>query len=119
MNIIFSTPEMPMCPAETSLSADEAHRLNALPSAVLTNNTHHLLGCGFAVHDTGTPHSALAELQEASPTGNVLWWLIWNDDGMREIRIAPGCKRTVRTDTCMLIWDHPGKCSEDCGFTKA
>ncbi|MEW1548407.1 hypothetical protein [Streptomyces tsukubensis] len=48
----------------------------------------------------------------------VVWWLLWDDKGRRELRIAPGCEKAVVSETCLLIKGHPGTCDQSIGFTR-
>jgi hypothetical protein len=44
------------------------------------------------------------------------WFLRWNDDGHREIKVSPLCGKATGEGeaTCLLIADHPGKCDHGC-----
>lgn len=103
------------CPAEAALTNDEARDLNILPGADFKADTEPL-GCDFATHDAGR-HAVCAQVQYIAGK-LILWWLSWDDDGYRELRIAPGCHRTVVDESCLLIWDHPSECNQDCGLTR-
>ncbi|WP_328434597.1 hypothetical protein [Streptomyces sp. NBC_00425] len=90
--------------------------MNSLPGADFEADAEPL-GCDFAMHDAGGRHAVCAQMQYIA--GKViLWWLLWDDDGYRELRIAPGCRRSVVAESCLLIWDHPGECNQDCGLTR-
>ncbi|MEV8544392.1 hypothetical protein [Streptomyces sp. NPDC051572] len=97
------------------MTNDEARDLNNLPGADFTADTEPR-GCDFAVHDAGGRHAHCAQVQYIAGKP-ILWWLSWDDDGYRELRIAPGCHRSVVNESCLLIWDHPGQCDQDCGWT--
>ena len=102
------------CPAEAALTNDEACDLNILPGADFKADTKPL-GCDFAMHASGGRHAVCVQVQYTAGT-LILWWLLWDDDGYRELRIAPGCRRNVVDESCLLIWDHPGECDQDCGW---
>ncbi|MFJ2778170.1 MULTISPECIES: hypothetical protein [unclassified Kitasatospora] len=52
------------------------------------------------------------------PGGLALWWLFWDDEGRRELRIAPGCEKVVVSEAFLLVEDHPGTCDQSIGFTR-
>ncbi|MER6526638.1 hypothetical protein [Streptomyces sp. NPDC001508] len=104
------------CPAAAALTNAEARDMNILPGADFEADTEPL-GCEFAVHDAEWRHAACAQVQFIAGK-LILWWLLWDDAGYRELRIAPGCNRSVVDESCLLIWDHPGECDQDCGWTR-
>lgn len=109
---------MPMpCSAEVALTDDEVRALNALPGADFEVDAEPL-GCDFGVHGPDVQHTACAQMQYTEPDGVERWWLLWDDEGRRELRIAPGCQKVVVSDTCLLIEDHPGTCDQSIGFTR-
>jgi hypothetical protein len=86
---------MPMpCPAEVALTDDEVRALNALPGADFEADTEPL-GCDFGPHGSDAQHTVCAQMQYA-PGALVLWWLFWDDEGRRELRVAPGCGKGRR-----------------------
>ncbi|WP_141747548.1 hypothetical protein [Streptomyces nanshensis] len=105
------------CPAQAALTAAQARLLNALPGAGFDAGTEPL-GCDFASHGPEVRHSACVQMQDTgSGEGLVLHWLLWGEDGSREIRIALDCPKLVVDETCLLIDGHPGPCDQDIGFT--
>lgn len=71
--------------------------------------------CEFSAHGPEVLHASLVQTQfdGASETP---WWLRWNEDGYREIRVEPFCRKPDEDDLCLLVVDHPGECeisSED------
>lgn len=101
------------CRASAVLSADEARILNALPGADFTADTEPL-GCDFTAHEPGMRHAACAQMQSTDSGDLALWWLLWDDGGSRELRMASGCQKLVVDETCLLIDGHPGNCDENC-----
>ncbi|HWU06338.1 MAG TPA: hypothetical protein VN520_08125 [Streptomyces sp.] len=112
-----TSPQTKTCRAQATLTAQETRYLNALPDADFTADAHPL-GCDFAAHPRETRHAACAQMQYTGAGELVLWWLLWGEDGHREIRTAPGCRRHVVDETCLLIEDHPGACDQDCGWSR-
>ena len=109
---------MPMpCPAEAALTADEVRALSALPGAEFEVDTEPR-GCELAVHAPGTQHATSAQMQYTESGLIVLWWLFWDDEGHRELRIAPECSKLVVTEACLLVKGHPGACDQSIGFTR-
>ncbi|NUQ96153.1 MAG: hypothetical protein HOY79_06170 [Streptomyces sp.] len=100
-----------------ALTDDEVRALNALPGADFEVDAEPL-GCDFGVHGPDVQHTACAQMQYTEPDGVERWWLLWDDEGRRELRIAPGCQKVVVSDTCLLIEDHPGTCDQSIGFTR-
>jgi hypothetical protein len=76
------------------------------------------LGCDFAMHEPEAPHTVCAQMQYTAAADLVLWWLLWDEDGYRELRIAPGCRKIVVDETSLLIEGHPQDCDEDWGWTR-
>lgn len=108
---------MPMpCPAEVALTDDEVHALNALPGADFEVDAEPL-GCDFGAHGPEAQHTVCAQMQYES-SGLVLWWLFWDDEGRRELQVAPGCQKVVVSEACLLVEDHPGACDQSLGFTR-
>lgn len=108
---------MTSCPAEAVLTIDEARYLNTLPGADFDANTEPL-GCDFEVHEPEVRHAACAQMQYIEPGKIVLWWLLWGEDGHRELRIEQGCRKTVVDETCLLIKGHPHGCNQDIFSTR-
>jgi hypothetical protein len=105
------------CRAYAALTVDEARYLNAMPGADFKADAKPL-GCAFATHGPGGRHAVCAQMQYTGAGDLVLWWLRWGAHGHREIRIAPGCRKIVVDETCLLIEGHPGECDQDCGWTR-
>jgi hypothetical protein len=91
--------------------------MNALPHAVfdVSIRPH---PCEFTVHGPEVRHAFNTQVQDDEKGGLVLWWLLWDDSGNRELKIAPGCHRIVGEERCLLIDEHPGDCDEEIGFTR-
>ncbi|WP_433855170.1 hypothetical protein [Streptomyces kronopolitis] len=104
------------CSAEVALTDDEVRALNALPGADFEVDAEPL-GCDFGVHGPNVQHTVCAQMQY-EPGRLVLWWLLWDDEGRRELRISPGCQKVVVSDACLLIEDHPGTCDQSIGFAR-
>ncbi|NEA15411.1 hypothetical protein [Streptomyces halstedii] len=102
--------------AEAALTDDEVCALNALPGADFEVDTEPL-GCDFGAHGSEAEHTVCAQMQY-EPGGLVLWWLFWDDEGRRELRIAPGCKKVVVSEACLLVEDHPGTRDQSIGPTR-
>jgi hypothetical protein len=105
------------CRAHAALTVDEVRYLNALPGADFKADMKPL-GCDFAAHGPGGRHAVCAQMQYTGAGDLVLWWLRWDDHGHRELRIAPGCRKIVVDETCLLIEGHPGACDQDSGWTR-
>lgn len=105
------------CRAQAVLTAQEAHYLNALPGADFMADAQPL-GCDFMAHLPGVRHVACAQMQYTGAGSLVLWWLLWGEDGHRELRTALGCRKGVVDETCLLIDGHPGDCDQDCGWSR-
>ncbi|MEU7156066.1 hypothetical protein AB0A98_06425 [Streptomyces chrestomyceticus] len=76
------------------------------------------LGCDFGEHGPGVHPTVCVQMKYTEFGGLVLWWLFWNDERRRELRIAPGCQRAVVSGACLLIKDNPGACDQSIGFTR-
>ncbi|MFE7114098.1 hypothetical protein ACFU99_01555 [Streptomyces sp. NPDC057654] len=105
------------CSATVALENDEVRILNALPGADFEVDAEPL-GCDFGEHGLDVQHTVCAQMQYTGNGGLVLWWLLWNDGGRRELRIAPGCRKVVVCEACLLIEGHPGACDQSIGFTR-
>ncbi|MFC9505450.1 hypothetical protein [Streptomyces sp. NPDC057002] len=105
------------CPAEAALRADEVRELSALPGADFLVDTEPR-ECDFGRHAPGTQHATLAQMQYVAPGTLVYWWLLWDDAGHRELRVAQGCPQLVVDETCLLVEGHPGACDQSTGFTR-
>ncbi|MGW9069255.1 hypothetical protein ACWGQT_07395 [Streptomyces yangpuensis] len=105
-----------VCPATSALAPQEAERLAALPGIVMDADTepYH---CDYAQHGPDVRHTACVLEQEVDGR-SVLWWLVWGNEGQRDVVAAPGCRKIVRNETCLLIKGHPGDCDQEIGFTR-
>ncbi|MEU6405288.1 hypothetical protein [Streptomyces sp. NPDC046985] len=104
------------CPAEATLTDDEARDLNVLPGADFETVTRSL-GCVLLPHDAGGRHAVCVQTHYIGKT-LILWSLLCHDDGYRELRVAPGRPRSTVAESCLLIWYHPGECDPSCGSTR-
>lgn len=96
------------CGATAVLTEAEVQRFSEMPDgehAVDANQGE----CEFSEHGPEVLHASLMQTQYDGTT-ETPWWLRWSDDGHREIKVEPFCRRPGGDDLCLLVVDHPGEC---------
>jgi len=109
------------CEAETLLSSREFGEVVALDSVHQPSR-----GPWYCEYPAGTMHfqhaavvqERLPDSDDDDPPG---FWLVWNDDGRRELRWRPLCATRLPSDEdedgvpCVLPAGHGGKCDAQLG----
>lgn len=98
------TTPTPWCSVATVLTAEEQATLEALDGDHQVEDTLH---CEIQQGHDGHPHMSLG--QALNPDE---WWLVWDDDGVRDLKVLPPCEVEDPTSThqCVLPLYHPGRC---------
>ena len=103
-----------LCPAEIHLTVAEQQQLDGLPRG--SSEVPWTLGCALDVgHDED--HHVEAQSTDLNEDGQLgdIWWIRWNDRGLREIAVLPPCPITQShrdrpdRDLCLLFDGHPGR----------
>lgn len=97
------------CRIVTVLTTKEYQRFDAVPSA--GNEVSPVARCRLEVGHRG-PHQSLGQIVNKDEE----FWLVWDEGGLREIRVGAGCPArmpTVETGVesvpCLLADGHPGQ----------
>ena len=99
-----TTEPAPWCCVEIELTPEEVAFLDAIPNGA--NLVEPVRPCEIQEGHAG-PHMTLGQAESYDE-----WWLLWDDSGVREIKVLPHCEveDPVSTHQCVLPLDHPGRC---------
>lgn len=100
------------CTARLWLPEKRARAIENIPDGLFYNATA-VQVCELDIHPAHVDHAAFLQIKYGQRPGDyTAWWARWRDGGGWRIVHESQCLARVGADQlCLLIADHPGRCS--------